>query len=194
MYKLNANQEVLTIMIRDYLNAEKKSYIEKYTGKQIPFNMEEITAIAKILSEQTNGLGILIEDIDKAVDEHLMRSNYAYEHSSGLNLSNQYVAKTEENYYYYSLIELDIYGGARNVSEAMYLISQEARRNLKFIKRNPKLLEGNKIKLNIVKNNSTKYLKDSSSIIVMHGTYDITTGGIQLNFKDEDMAHIYPNK
>ena len=194
MYKLNANKEVLTIMIKDYLNAEKKSYIEKYSGKPIPFNSIEVSSIAKILSEQTNGLGIHIEDIDKAVDEHLMRSNYAYEHSAGVNLSNQYVAKTEENYYYYSLIELDIYGGARNVSEAMYLISQEARRNLKFIKRNPNLLENNKIKLSIVKNNSTKYLQDSSLLRVMYGTYDVATGEIELKFKDEDMVHIYPNK
>lgn len=191
MYKLNANKEVLGAMIKDYLNAERKSYIEKYSKKAIPFNKDEIAVISKILAEQTNGTGIHVKDIDRAVDEYLMRNNYAYENDAAVSLSRQYVAKTEGNYYYYSLIELNIFGGARSISEAKYLISQDITNNIKNIKKNPELVEANKININIVKDNSTKYLKDSEPLRVMYGSYDIETDEISFKFKREDMVKVY---
>ena len=191
MYKLNANKEILGAMVKDYLNAEKKSYIEKNSKKVIPFNKEEIAIISKILSEQSNGVGIHVRDIDRAVDEFLMRSNYAYENDATVSLSRQYVAKTEENYYYYALIELNIFGGARSISEAKYLISQEITNNLKNIRKNPELLESNKININIVKDNSTKYLKDSDPVRVMSGSYDIEADDITFKFRREDMVKLY---
>ena len=191
MYKLNANKEVLNILVIDYLNAEKKSYIEKNSGKSIPFNNAEIAEISKILAEQTNGTGIHVKDIDRAVDEYLMRNDYVYEGADGF--SKQYVAKTEKNYYYYSLIELDVYGGARTVSEAMYLISKEIEKNLKGIKKNTELVTSNKIHLNIVKDNSTKYLSDSTTVIVMQGVYDIQSDEISFTSKRKDIGSINQN-
>ena len=192
MYKLNANKEVLNILVKDYLNAEKKSYIEKNSNKQIPFNSSEISSISQILAEQTTGTGINVKDIDKAVDEFLMRCNYAYEGADGF--SKKYVAKSEENYYYYSLIELEIYGGARSVSEAMYLISKEIEKNLKNIKKNTELTNSNKIHLSIVKDNSTKYLSDSTTAWVMHGFYDIESDEVNLKSKRKNIGDICSGK
>lgn len=191
MYKLNANKEILGAMIKDYLAAERKSYIEKNSKKAIAFTKEDVAVISKILAEQSNGVGIHVKDIDRAVDEYLMRNNYAYENDAAVALSRQYVAKTEDNYYYYALIELNIFGGARSISEAMYLISQELEMNAKSIRKNPSLLETNKININIVKDNSTKYLKDSDPIRVLSGSYDIEADEVNFKFKSADMSKIY---
>lgn len=191
MYKLNANKEVLGVMIKDYLNAERKSYIEKNSKKAIPFNKDEIAAISKILAEQSNGVGIHVKDIDRAVDEFLMRNNYAYENDAAVPLTRQYVEKIEDNYYYYSLIELNIFGGARTISEAMYLVSSELENNFKSIRKNPELMESNKININIVKDNSTKYIKDSDAIRVMGGVYDIEADKISFDFNRRDMIKMY---
>lgn len=193
MYKLNANKEVLGFMIKDYLNVEKKSYIEKNSKKPIPFNKEEIAEISKILAGQNNGMGIHVKDIDRAVDEFLMRNNYIYENDASVSLSRQYVAKTEDNYYYYALIELNIFGGARTISEAMYLVSKELDNNYKNIRKNPELVEGNKININIVKDNSTKYLKDSEPFRIMSGSYDIAEDKVSIDFTRKDMTRIYQN-
>lgn len=193
MYKLNANKEVLGAMVKDYLNAERKSYIEKNSKKPIPFNKEEIAIISKILAEQSNGVGIHVKDIDRAVDEFLMRNNYAYENDAAVSLSRQYVAKTEDNYYYYALIELNIFGGARTISEAMYLVSQELDNNYKAIRKNPELVEANKININIVKDNSTKYLKDSEPVRIMSGAYDIAEDKVSIDFTRKDMTRLYQN-
>lgn len=193
MYKLNANKEVLGFMIKDYLNVEKKYYIEKNSKKPIPFNKEEIAEISKILAGQNNGVGIHVKDIDRAVDEFLMRNNYIYENDASVSLSRQYVAKTEDNYYYYALIELNIFGGARTISEAMYLVSKELDNNYKNIRKNPELVEGNKININIVKDNSTKYLKDSEPFRIMSGSYDIAEDKVSIDFTRKDMTRIYQN-
>lgn len=192
MYKLNSNKEVLSILIKDYLNSERKSYVEKNSGKGIPFNEKEIAEIANILSEQINGSEISIKNIDKSVDEYLMRNNYAYEGAEGF--SKKYVAKSEENYYYYSLIELDIFGGARTVSEAMYLISKDIGRSLRAIKRNSELVKNNKIHLNIVKDNSTKYLKDSTTALIINGYYDIKEDEVNLKSKRKNIGDMYSSK
>jgi hypothetical protein len=193
MFKLNTNKEVLSILVKDYINSEKKSYIEKVSGKQIPFNNDEIASVSKILAEQTNGTGIHVKDIDKAIDAYLMENNYAYEGSSEVSLSKQYVFKTEDNYYYYSLIELDIFGGARSISEAMSLISRDIKNNAKAIKKNSAIAASNKINLSVVKDNSTKYIQDKNPMRVMHGSYDVTTGEISLKCKVDDLNNMYSN-
>jgi hypothetical protein len=193
MFKLNNNKEVLNILVKDYIHEEKKSYIEKVSGKQIPFNSEEISVISKILAEQSNGTGIHVKDIDMAIDTYLKEHNYAYEGSNEVSLSKQYVFKTEDNYYYYSLIELDIYGGARSVSEAMSLISKEIKNSSRAIRKNNAILASNKINLSVVKDNSTKYIQDKNPMRVMHGSYDINTGEISLKCKVDDLNNMYSN-
>lgn len=186
MYKLKKNKDVLITVIRDYIAAEKKMYLEKNSRQVIGFNDHDIEIIASVLCDQMDDWSISVQDIDKAVDTYLKNIGYVYDNE----ITKQYVKRAEENYYYYGLAELNITGSARSISEAMYLISKEIDSNLKTIAKIAEASDKKTITINIVKDNSTKFFKDNA-VRIMSGHYDSQTGEVGVKFEVQDIKNVF---
>lgn len=187
VFNLSNSIEALEMLIKDYLNSCKGSYIDKTSGNQILFCKNDIKNIAETLSMRLKSKRqVDVLDIDQAVDEYLSSRGYAYDY----RITNQYAKKHDSNFYYYGVLDFNKYGSARSVNEALKLIASEIKASLKSLNSNSKEVQNDKVAINIVKDSSTKYIKDTNQQVIAQGYYKISTAQVSLTFDIDKMSFI----
>lgn len=179
------NQKILYMMVNESLDANKDFYIDGVTGEEIEVLPEEIEKIANILADiLRNKKTISSKDIERATDRHLYEKGYVFD----ISRSKKYIKKAEDNYFYYSIVELNYVSSGNSIGEVIFGILKKIKENRNKLEKCIDVID-NLVTVNIVKDNSTRFIEDYNMVDIT-GVYNLTTGKLSLDFDMNKMLSL----
>lgn len=176
------NKKVLTMMIKENIENNRNIFKKDINSDDLIIQNNDIDSISTLLSNRIkNKTNISIDDIDISIDDFLSSKGYIFD----TTIEKKYKKSPYGNYYYFGIVELKYYGSAVSMDELILKIKKVLSDNYEKIRRSTRVFN-DLVNINIVKDNSSKFIEDKNKIFYRAG-FNVSNKNLILNLNIDEM-------